>query len=366
MTNEVILSRLPGEGYSQFGKEVFVTQLPQSLLEALFRVDEEVQRKLDPRKRLEIREFIIKSVGKHDFYFSPFVFSARKAIKKTDDGWMLEPGAKLCILDGQHRMSALSSAVSHLKAKKEVLEESGKFAEADEVRTQIEQLQSMPISMQIYLDLDQKQERQLFTDINTERREAHAGLIMQYDQRDEYAELTRNIARKLENTFEIEWRLSRMTNENSAMTSLVTMRKCLLALFEGILSVKTGDPCYKNCNPNDVEQIGVAFFKQWPKIFPSQMANRNRFVCGLTGIQVALAYTVYLNTKKHSITHLEAIERLSLLKNECTWQHDDVLFKNLYDPAKCRIKNHSNTKNIQNLAFEFLRKIDISRGGDLC
>lgn len=78
MTDIGVLTRIMGSSYNQFGKKVLATQLRYATLEAIFEVDEEVQRKLDPKRRVEIREFIIQSLEEgRDIYFSPFVFSAR-------------------------------------------------------------------------------------------------------------------------------------------------------------------------------------------------------------------------------------------------------------------------------------------------
>ena len=83
LTHDVIAT-INGNDYNQFGKEVLITQMRFSLLEAIFEVDPEVQRKLNPGRRSEIRDFILKSVENDDFYFSPFVFSARGAIKRQE------------------------------------------------------------------------------------------------------------------------------------------------------------------------------------------------------------------------------------------------------------------------------------------
>ncbi|WP_282172224.1 hypothetical protein [Cytobacillus firmus] len=92
------------------------------------------------------------------------------------------------------------------------------------------------------------------TDINTVRREAHIGQIMLYDQRDQYTELTRNVASKLQTIFEIEQNLSRISIHNLALTSLATMKMCIISLFEGILTVKIGSLYYR-CNPKEAEEI---------------------------------------------------------------------------------------------------------------
>lgn len=360
LTNE-IRTTIKGSGYNQFGKKILITQLRFATLEAIFEVDPEVQRSLDLNRRSQIREFIIDALEHKDFYFSPFVFSARGAIKETQTGWELDPGCKLYILDGQHRSSAMSSALSHLKSRKESAEESGNQEEAEKIQLYIDKLRAYPVSMQVYLDLTQQEERQLFNDINTERKEAHVGLIMQYDQRDAYTELTRKIADQLQSKFEIELKLSKLTTQNTAITSLTIMRKCLIALFEGKLSEKKGNAYFRNCPPSEVPMISIAFFELWPKLFPRQIANRKQYVSGLTGIQVALAYTVYQLTKKYSISHLEAIQQLMLLKNHCTWKHNDPLFSHIYDPSSRKIKNHSTTTAIEKTAMNFISILERER-----
>ncbi|MCM3768282.1 DNA sulfur modification protein DndB [Neobacillus niacini] len=345
---------IEGKGHNQFGKKILATQIRFATLEALFEVDEEVQRKLDPGRRAEIRQFILASLKDKDFYFSPFIFSARGAVKQSDHGWALEPGSKLYILDGQHRSSAMASALSHLKSQKETAEETGNDQEAQKLQGYIDKLRDYPVTMQVYLDLSQQEEKQLFTDINNERKEAHTGMIMQYDHRDIYTELTRNVAKKLQRHLEIEHELSRLTNQNTAITSLTIMRKCLLALFEGNISVKKGNANLDHYNEEEVMTISYAFFDSWHAIFPKQMGNRTKFVTGLSGIQVALALVVYNLTKNQSISHLEAIKQLSLLKKHCSWKHDDPIFSHLYDPVTRKISHHSSSTAIQRTAVKFL------------
>ncbi len=362
MSNTDFLATIQGTTYNQFGKEILTTQIRFATLESMFEVDYEVQRHLDPRRRAEIRDFILNSLenDKH-FYFSSFIFSSRKGIIEGPNGFELEPGSKMYILDGQHRCSAISSAISHLKSEKERYEESNKFNAALKKQSYIDYLSDYPVAMQIYLDLGQEEERQLFTDYNTERREAHKGLVMQYDQRDEYIELTRSVAETMRSSLEIEFAASRLTTQNPAVTSLSTMRRCLIAMYEGKLTAKTGNPYYRGCNEKEVPRISKHFFLVWPSLFPQKMANRKKYVTGLTGIQIALAYTVFLLTRSYSIKHIEAINLLKSLKNKCSWEHNDPLFKHMYNPEIQQIRNHSTTTAIKKTAIEFLKVIENTR-----
>lgn len=359
VSNTDFKATIQGTAFSQFGKKVLTTQISFSTLEAMFKVDHEVQRRLDPSRRAEIRDFILRSLTENKpFYFSPFIFSSRKGISEGVDGFELEPGNKLYILDGQHRGSALASAIAYLKSEKEADEEFNRIEDAIRKQSYIDALSSYPVAMQIYLDLDQKEERQMFTDLNTERREAHKGLIMQYDHRDKYIEITRNVAESLRNDLEIEFEASRLTTQNSAVTSLLTMRRCLIAMYEGKLTAKTGDPYFRGCNPEEVPEISKCFFYVWKNLFPKGMANRKKYVTGLTGIQIALAYTVYLLTRSYSIKHKEAIKLLKLLNKQCTWKHDDLVFAHMYNPETQQLRNHSTTTAIRKTAVEFLKIIE--------
>lgn len=359
MGNIGVLATIKGTTYKQFGKEILSTQIRFSMLRAMFEVDHEVQRKLDPSRRMEIRHFIIESLEKNEhFYFSPFIFSSRGGIEQVGEAFELAPGNKIYVLDGQHRISALLSAINSLQADKEQQEVAGNYERAEELQNFIQSLEAYPVAMQVYLDLNQKEERQLFTDYNTERKEAHVGLVMQYNQRDAYVELTREVVRLIGDKFEIETNRARLMSQNSAMTSTATMKRCLVALFEGSLSTKTGEPYYRNCRKSEVPKISKQFFESWIKVFPQGMQNRKRYVSGLSGIQIALALTVFTLMRNHPISHIEAIGRLEKLKKRCTWKHDDPIFSHMYDPLIGQIRNNSNSTAIKKTMLEFLRVIE--------
>ncbi|WP_299093879.1 DNA sulfur modification protein DndB [uncultured Metabacillus sp.] len=354
--NEEFLTKLKGHYLHQFGHDLLVTELPFQFLKSIFKVDPHVQRELDPRRRNLIKEYILNTVHEHTFYFSPFVYSARGCIEIVGDHWEIKPGSKLAILEGQHRSAALISALRHLEIKKEALEEmpSSNHHEITQIEAAINKLESFPITMQIYLNLTTQEERQLFTDINTERKNAHRGLIMKYEQREEYVLLARHIAAKLQTQLDIETTLSRLTVHNTAITSLVVMRRCLLALFEGVLTHKEGSPKLKYCESEEMESISYKFFKGWTELFPIQGGNREKYVCGLSGIQIALAYTVYQLVSIHGFPYLQAIDELKKLKANTSWRHDDPLFSLFYDRRKKRLSNHSTQRSILKLTDEFL------------
>ncbi|MFS0782521.1 DNA sulfur modification protein DndB [Bacillus sp. 1P06AnD] len=364
MSNTSVVSKIKGTSFPQFGKEVLITQMNFATLEAIFQIDENVQRKLDLKKRGEIRSFILKALeSDFEFIFSPFIFSARGSIMPNSEGdWELEAGSSLYILDGQHRFKALESCLSHLKVLKDIHEDLLQLEKAEEQMKMINKLKAYPIAMQIYLHLDQKSERQLFSDLNTERREAHTGLVMKYDHRDFYTSLTRKLACRLHENFEIELNLSRISFNSSAYTSLPIMRKCLIALFEGCLNVYNASPACIYAEKEDLERIAYSFFIKWTEIFPKNGHNRKKFACGLTGIQISLAYTVFQLVRDYGYTYDEAIAALDGLKKNCTWKNDDPLFAHLYVRETRKLKNHSVSNMIKWTSQQFLETLK-KRGG---
>ncbi|WP_179033094.1 DNA sulfur modification protein DndB [Paenibacillus kribbensis] len=358
-----ITTRLPGEDYIQFGKKILLTQLPFRYLNTIFEVDEYVQRQLDVRKRNQIRDFILNAVQKDWFYFSPFVFSARGALTQVSNGWEMPTDSKLIVIDGQHRISGLNLAIQRIQTMVSNTTMTSNNEEVEWNKKILEKLNNYPISMQIYLNLNTQQERQLFSDINTERRELHGGLIVKYDKRDQYSELVREISHDLKSEFEIEETLSRLSKQNSALTTLVGMRRCLIAMFEGDLNIKEGEESYQEVKINEIRPIAISFFRKWLEIFPLKANDRTIYVSGITTIQIVLANTVNQLKRNNNISYIEAINLLSILKSECTWKHTDPIFYAYYDKNKKRLVDFSNTTAINKFTNSFLDIIEARRGG---
>lgn len=362
MQIETIETKLSGTLYKQFGHPILYTQIRLRLFDTFFDVDEEVQRQIDPAHRNEIKQFIVQSFEQQkSFYFAPFIFSARGQIEAFEDYFIIKPGQKLFISDGQHRSLALLSAITELIVRAERAESEKRLDDAEKYRKYVEQLKNMPIALQIYLDLTKQQERQLFTDLNSQRKEANANIRLQHDQRDEYNVLTRTIAEELKHQMEIDTSTARLSPASSAITSLSAMKKCLIALFEGIIGRKSGET-YLPYDKQQALQIAEQFFLQWNKIFPKKAMNRDIYVAGLSGIQIALAFTVFNLSIQNKISHQEAIKLLPLINRHCTWKHNDPMFKHLFDKTSKKVRSHSSTTAITKTTFEFLIAINKENG----
>ncbi len=362
-----VKTEIPGILHEQFGKEVLLTQMRFKTLEAIFEVDSEVQRQLDMKKRGSIRSFIMDNLEAGEpVYFSPFVFSSRRQIVVDEGKFTLPEGCKLYISDGQHRAAALSSALIQLKSEREANEETGDLKEARRVQGKIDQIHNLPITLQIYLDLTTQEEQQMFTDLNSERAEANPGLRMQYDHRDPYTTLTRNVAEELQNRMHIEMKLSRLSEQSGAVTTLTTMRRCLVALFEGTLTERKGQAYFRNCKPSEVPTIARMFFESWEDVFPAEAWYAEGSVCSKSGVQLALAQTACNLSRGERIPYEAAFAQLTFLGNRCTWQPDDPLFSHMYDESSKRLKHHSSSTSIKRTMMKFLKVIEEERAAVLC
>lgn len=344
--------------YKQFGKRVMVTKMDFSSLLSIFEIDWDLHRKIDSERILACRDWYVTCAkNNRAFHLAPFLFSARGKGKSTKDGWGLEQDAKLFILDGMHRVLGLVAALYYLTSKREEAEQQKKWKSVKRIEQAIERIQTFPIGLQIYLDLSLEEERKLFADLNTESREVHTGETVLYEQRNEWAILTRKVAEKFHHSMEIEQKLSRVTDQSSALTSLSIMHKCTLAMWEGHLEKNELQPSKPSLSIQSRERITEEFYKVWLELFPAQAENRSRYVTGLAGIQIALAYTVFLLTRDHHLTHRKAVHTLTTLKPSCTWKHDDPLFLHLFDHTSGRIKGHSKKSSIKATARQFIKRI---------
>lgn len=118
---------IQGVVFEQLGHSVAAVQMSIATLQSFFKIDPEVQRELDPRRREEIRDFIISSLEKDvPFYFSSFIFSARGKVHVEGNTLHIEPGNYLYAIDGQHRVTALLSAINQLQSEADFAEEFNK------------------------------------------------------------------------------------------------------------------------------------------------------------------------------------------------------------------------------------------------
>lgn len=153
-------------------------------------IDPMVQRKLSAGQRRKISNYL-QERDLDRVFFGPVTLSLRdvSSLAKAEEGLYLRPGAKLSILDGQHRILALGyvneqmlkearsldKKVAALKIKCRKNPGVSELAqELEQLEGQVRQLEQRrlelmesELAVQLYIGLDEEEEKQLFGDINS-------------------------------------------------------------------------------------------------------------------------------------------------------------------------------------------------------
>ncbi|GGD54117.1 DNA sulfur modification protein DndB [Paenibacillus nasutitermitis] len=220
-------------------------------------IDPMVQRKLSGMQRRKIANYLQERELDHVF-FGPVTLSLREvgALAKEEDHLVLLHGAKLSILDGQHRILALGYTNEQLlkenrKWEKEVAKlklKCRRFPEDSTAKEELEQAEGLlaqmearrldllesELSVQLYVGLGEEEEKQLFGDINSKVQLVSKELGHSYDGSDPLNLVLQQVAdnNELLKTVGIE-RRNNLTAYNKNFTCFSWLYSVATLLFTG-------------------------------------------------------------------------------------------------------------------------------------
>jgi DNA sulfur modification protein DndB len=177
---------IPGKLARTFGQATISTTLPVSKLLSIYEVDLEVQRSIIPQNLSKLIDYIQLYLDHHQtVYFPGIILSARGAGEyDTDAGvYRLKAIEKLYVVDGQHRLAAFQRLTESFQSLMARAKDRREYDKMDEITEKLNRLYQFPMSVMIYLDIDARQERQLFSDINKLPRKIGGNLAVLRDQR---------------------------------------------------------------------------------------------------------------------------------------------------------------------------------------
>jgi DNA sulfur modification protein DndB len=180
---------IPGMLGHTFGQTTLSTTLPVNKLFSMYEVDMEVQRSIIPRNLAKLIDYIqLYLENRQPIYFPGIIFSARGAgqIDTHTETYKLQPIEKLYVVDGQHRLAAFQRIMEMLQSQMARAKDRREFDRMDEITEKLRRLYAFPFSTMIYLDINARQERQLFSDINKLPRKIGGNLAVLRDQRKLY------------------------------------------------------------------------------------------------------------------------------------------------------------------------------------
>jgi DNA sulfur modification protein DndB len=169
-----------------FGQQTLSTTLAVSKLLNIYEVDLEVQRSIIPRNLSKLIDYVHLYLDHgQPIYFPGIIFSARGAgeYDQNTESFKLQPIEKLYVVDGQHRLAAFQRVMELLQSQMARAKDRREYDNVEIITEKLRRLYAFPISTMIYLDMNAKQERQLFSDINKLPRKIAGNLAVLRDQR---------------------------------------------------------------------------------------------------------------------------------------------------------------------------------------
>ncbi|MDF2938210.1 MAG: hypothetical protein K0Q90_3583 [Paenibacillaceae bacterium] len=177
---------IPGKLARTFGQTTISTTLPVSKLLSIYEVDLEVQRSIIPQNLTKLIDYIQLFLDhQQTVYFPGIILSARGAGEYDENAgvYRLKAIEKLYVVDGQHRLAAFQRLTESFQSLMARAKDRREYDKMEEISQKLNSLYQFPMSVMIYLDIDARQERQLFSDINKLPRKIGGNLAVLRDQR---------------------------------------------------------------------------------------------------------------------------------------------------------------------------------------
>ncbi|MBB3111555.1 hypothetical protein FHS18_003623 [Paenibacillus phyllosphaerae] len=169
-----------------FGQTTLSATIPMNRLFSIYEVDLEVQRQLIPKNVSMLVDYLLLYLDHgQNIYFPGIILSARGAgeYDRSTSTYRLQTMEKCYVVDGQHRLEAFKRVMEMLQSNLARAKDRREFERVQELTEKLKKLYSFPMSVMIYLDINAKQERQLFSDINKLPRKIAGNLAMLREQR---------------------------------------------------------------------------------------------------------------------------------------------------------------------------------------
>ncbi|MDQ1912343.1 DNA sulfur modification protein DndB [Paenibacillus sp. GD4] len=177
---------IPGVVSRTFGQTTLSTTLPMSKLFSIYEVDLEVQRSIVPQNLSKLMDYIMLYLDhQQGIYFPGIILSARGAGEYDEQSgvYRLQAIEKLYCVDGQHRLAAFRRLMETLQSAMARAKDRREYDRMEEITEKLRKLYAFPVSVMIYLDINARQERQLFSDINKLPRKIGGNLAVLREQR---------------------------------------------------------------------------------------------------------------------------------------------------------------------------------------
>ncbi|MFC4098184.1 DNA sulfur modification protein DndB [Paenibacillus xanthanilyticus] len=275
-----------------FGQTTLTATVAMNQLFSIYEVDLEVQRQLIPKNVSQLVDYLLLYLEHgQSIYFPGIILSARGAGQYDPDTstFRLQPMEKCYVVDGQHRLEAFRRVMEMLQSNLARAKDRREFERVQEITDRLRKLYAFPMSVMIYGDINPKQERQLFSDINKLPRKIAGNLAMLREQRRFYHVMATRLVEEYPVMKHLPTDIySERGKSPGYLFSYSLLIELLVGLFEGRLKVNARHNGYHFTDVVLQEHLEQAayYFETLLHVLPEPEPGS---ICWTENIQIALA-----------------------------------------------------------------------------
>lgn len=313
---------IPGRLARTFGQTTLSTTLPMSKLFSIYEIDLEVQRQLIPQNLSKLMDYVLLYLDHgQTIYFPGIILSARGAGHYDDAAQTMNLQAmeKCYVVDGQHRLAAFRRLMETLQSNMARAKDRREYERMEEITTKLRKLYEFPISVMIYLDINAKQERQLFSDINKLPRKIGGNLAVLRDQRRFYHVMASNLAQQypVMESLPVDM-YSERGKAPEYLWSYHLLIELMVGLFEGRLksAARHNGYHYTETELKRGTDQAAEYFKQMLGLLPKPGKQE---ICWSENVQIALALFFHEEAFKSQQFNLYALKHAMQILPHIRW-----------------------------------------------
>lgn len=266
----------------QFGREIYSSLIKFRDLRDFLEVFPEVQRDLTPSKVGKIKTYIMSGLDDDEMlrFFSAVTCTCKSNIFYDEVSGRMAidtHSSKLSINDGQHRFYGIAETVDFLRR----MEVNGRSAE-DRMRYKVwaERLEEMVIPLVIFNQISEREEKQLFADLNNLASRPSRSATIRLSQTDLFAQMANQLAKnnKFMLDYGIEYEKSSIGGKNPNLLLLTTI---YLSTKELLKEFGRGGLVSFNLSAEDYESTYVYINDTFNEVFralPYDIQNKNVYI----------------------------------------------------------------------------------------
>lgn len=318
--NFINLKALKG---NHFGKDILSLQCKANELIKFFEIDGDVQRELIDYHVADIQKYIQYGMEGKNIYFPPIILSARGrgTYDKDLQEYRLRFDEKLTMLDGQHRIKAFESIMKRLSIRTDA-----------QSQAQLSYVSNFPFSVQIFMDITNEEEKQLFTDVNTKASKVSNTLLIMYKSDDLCSQLVKDIIENHPTIPEDMFEVRSKYTKTKFMTA-ATLHNIIVTLNDRLLHTQRADSKITEETYHIYKEKTVEFLDLLNTYFSFNLHGRSQSIIYIPKVLSGLAFFIADALEKDPTTTMEKLFEEYIKKID--WSHNNRDFEKIgltYNP----------------------------------